>query len=123
MGKRSEGLGQSVKALELVLKTRAFPQLLTVLPIVSVLLAQQDDACLKQRAVELYVLACCYPFVANSPFFKDIAGNYIATVSTTLPPDVAEAAQTRGRALDWWGTAEELLDELRALGWTDSTRT
>jgi hypothetical protein len=33
--------------------------------------------------------------------------------AATLPREVAEAAQARGRALDWWEAAQELLAELR----------
>jgi hypothetical protein len=36
----------------------------------------------------------------------------IAAVAETLPPEVAAAAQERGRARDLWQTAEELLKEL-----------
>jgi hypothetical protein len=34
-------------------------------------------------------------------------------------PEVVPAAQERGPALDWWETAEELLEELRVLGWAE----
>jgi hypothetical protein len=74
----------------------------------------------KERAVELYALAESQPFVANSQLFEDIAGKHVAATAATLPADVVEAAQTRGRARDWWETAEELLAELRALGWAGS---
>ncbi len=91
---------------------RAFPPLLTVLPMISVALAEKDEVGLKERSVELYALAECHPFVANSQLFEDIAGRHIKAATTRLPPDVVESAQERGRALDWWATAEDLLGEL-----------
>jgi hypothetical protein len=69
--------------------------------------------------VELYALAESHPFVANSQLFEDIAGRFIEAAAATLAPDVVAAARERGRALDWWDTAAELLDELPKLGWTD----
>jgi hypothetical protein len=49
--------------------------------------------------------------------FEDVAGKHIAAATADLPPDVAAAAQERGRVLDWWETAERLLVELLEMGW------
>jgi hypothetical protein len=77
------------------------------------------DAGEVERAVELYALAESHPFVAKSQLFEGIAGRCVEAAAAALPPDVVAAARERGRALDWWGTAAELLDELPKLGWRD----
>jgi hypothetical protein len=53
-----------------------------------------------------------YPDVADLHWFEDVAGREIAAAAEALPPEVAAAAQERGRARDLWATAEELLEEL-----------
>ena len=62
-----------------------------------------------ERAVELYALVSRYPFVANSHALQAIAGRDLAAVAATLPPEVAAAAQARGRARDLEATVAELL--------------
>ena len=72
------------------------------------------DAGETQRAVEIHTLAVSQlSHVANSRWFEDVIEPLIAAAAATLSPDVVAAAQERGRALDLWDTAEELLDELR----------
>jgi tetratricopeptide (TPR) repeat protein len=101
------------RALRYAVETRAFNPLITSLPALALLLADEGDAA---RAVELYALASRYPYVANSRWFEDVAGKHIAAVAATLPPDVVAAAQEHGRARDLWETAEELLEELADVG-------
>ena len=84
--------------------------LIDTLPAIALFLAHLGDA---ERAVELYALASSYPYVANSHWYEDLAGQRIAAVAVTLPPAVVQAAQKRGRARDLWATAQELLEDLR----------
>jgi hypothetical protein len=71
--------------------------------------------CMKiEMALEIAALAEQYPFVGNSRWFEDIAGQEIAKVAESLPAEVVTAAQERGRARDLWETASELLTELTA---------
>jgi hypothetical protein len=44
--------------------------------------------------------------------FEDIAWRHIRASTADLPSATIAAAQKRGRALDWWETAEALLKEL-----------
>ena len=88
-----------------------------LLPAIALLLANRGE---KERAVELYALASGYPHVANSRWFEDVAGRQVAVVASTLPPEVAAAAQERGRARDLWQTAEELLTELESAKWSEN---
>jgi DNA-binding SARP family transcriptional activator/predicted ATPase len=67
-----------------------------------------------ERAVELYALASRYPFVANSRWFADVAGNNIRAAAATLPELVVTAARDRGQSRDLHATVAELLGELRS---------
>jgi tetratricopeptide (TPR) repeat protein len=99
------------EALQVILEKEIIELFWYSLPIASLLLADQDE---KAQAIELYNFALQNPFVANSRWFEDIAGRHIAAIAATLPPEVVEAAQARGRARDLWETASELLAELEA---------
>jgi tetratricopeptide (TPR) repeat protein len=112
LGDRSEAQQDLVQALRMVAEIQAFIPLLFLLPIISLLLADETDISRKERAVEVYALCSTHPFVANSSLLADIAGRHVAAVAATLPPEVVEAAQSRGRKLEWWATAADLLDEL-----------
>jgi tetratricopeptide (TPR) repeat protein len=109
------GLGHTLQArqylteaLRIATEVGAAYPLWETLPAAALLLADQGEL---ERAVELYALASCYPLVANSRWFEDVAGQYIAVVAATLPPEVVAAAQERGQARDLWEMARELLVE------------
>jgi predicted ATPase len=99
------------EALRICTEMVAVFPLLCVLPAAALLLAEQGKS---ERAVEVYTLASRYPYVANSRWFEDVVGKHITAAAADLPSGVVSAAQERGRALDWWETAEALLNEL---GW------
>jgi tetratricopeptide (TPR) repeat protein len=82
---------------------------LLALPAAALLFASLGQA---ERAVELYALASRYGVVANSRMWEDVAGREIAALAETLPPEVAAAAQERGRGRELWTTVEELLHAL-----------
>jgi tetratricopeptide (TPR) repeat protein len=92
-----------------------FLPLIHALPGIALLFTDQGEV---ERAVELYALAATQGIVANSKWFDDIAGDEIASAAAELPAEVAEAAKARGRALDLWDTAKELMEELGELGWS-----
>jgi tetratricopeptide (TPR) repeat protein len=97
-------------ALELALESGMVPPLLWALPAMALLLASGGQI---ERAVELYALASRYPFVANSRWFEDVAGNQIAAQAATLPETAVTAAKERGLERDLHATVAELLAELR----------
>ena len=66
------------------------------------------------RAIEIWALAKCQPYVANSKWFEDVAGRELDDLAASLPPEVAEAARERGRGLELWQAAAALLAELEA---------
>jgi predicted ATPase/DNA-binding SARP family transcriptional activator len=130
LGLAAHGLGNRIQAqqhlfeaLQIVVEIRAFIPLLHLMPVIPVVLADEEKRSLKARAVELYALAETHPFVATAQLFDDIAGRHIRAVPDTLGANETEAARTRGRALDWWGAAEALLAELRELGWGEGEAT
>jgi len=117
LGRHGEAQQELHVALQTCVEIRAFLPLMHLMPIIPVLLADAGDVVLKERAVELYALAQCIPFVANSQLFEDIAGQHIRASSADLAPEVVAATRQRGRGLDLWETAAELLEELTELGW------
>lgn len=96
------------EALQTTLRSQNHRLFVNILPPSALLLADQKAP---ERAVELYALALRHPFVANSRWFEEVAGRYIAAVAATLPPHVVVAAQARGQARALEATVIELLAE------------
>ncbi|MDF1514468.1 MAG: hypothetical protein P1S60_11720 [Anaerolineae bacterium] len=65
-----------------------------------------------ERALELYGVSCQNPHIRNSRWYEDVFGKHIKKAAEALPAEVVEAALNRGRVLDLWETAENLLEEL-----------
>ncbi|MDF1512997.1 MAG: hypothetical protein P1S60_04220 [Anaerolineae bacterium] len=97
------------RALENVITSESKPRLLWLLPAISLHLSALGQM---EYAIEIYTLALTFPFIANSRWFYDVAGRRIEKAAESLPPDVVAAAKARGRELDLWETAKELLVEL-----------
>jgi len=97
------------EALGMVANSGNFFALVGSLPLAALLSADRGEI---ERAVELYALARCYPHVANSCWYEEVAGRRIAAAAEILPPEVVTAAQDRGQARDAMATAVELLAEL-----------
>jgi hypothetical protein len=81
-----------------------------VLPFAARLLAEQGEA---KPAVEAYAFASRCPYITNSHWYQDLVGRHMEGIIAALPPEVAAAAQARGRARDPWATVQELLAELK----------
>jgi hypothetical protein len=108
LGRLEQARPHFCEGLRSLVESRHFFAALGVLGI-ALLYARREECA---RAVELYALASCYPFVPNSRLAEDIVGRHIAAVATTLPPETVAAARERGRTRDLWATMEELLEEL-----------
>ena len=65
-----------------------------------------------EQAVELYALAKRYPNLANCGWVEILAGRHITAAAAILRPELAAAAEARGKDRDLWATAAELLAEL-----------
>ncbi|MDX1615997.1 MAG: hypothetical protein R3300_16915, partial [Candidatus Promineifilaceae bacterium] len=86
-----------------------YPELaLRWLPLAALFAADDDRP---ERSVELYSLARHIGYI-KSGFWRDLAGRELDEVRAALRPEVAAAAEERGRALDVQETAEMLLFEL-----------
>lgn len=109
VGQFSRARQHVLEALQVAVEIQALVVLLNALPVAALLLADRGE---RERAVELYALASCLPWVANSQWFEDVVGKHIAAVAAALPPEEVTAAESRGRACDMWETAAELLAEL-----------
>jgi tetratricopeptide (TPR) repeat protein len=114
VGKVGESQNQALEALGIAVEYRTILPLLLGLTLVALLLLEEEDV---KRSLELYAMALEEPKVANSVWWHDAVGSHIDAAAAALPPEIVEAAQSRGRSLDFWQTGAELLDELPARGW------
>jgi tetratricopeptide (TPR) repeat protein len=99
-----------VEALQTWTDIGAFFPLIYALPAAALLLVDHGAHGL---AIETYALASRYGFVANSCWFKDVAGRHIAAAAAVLPPDAIAAAQKHGRVRDSGVLVAELLEVLQ----------
>lgn len=113
LGNRQLAIRSIVKALKVALAGNPVKPMRFELPAMALLLLDDGETA---RAVELYAAAQQSPYIANSVWFDTIAGKEIAQAAASLPPDVAAAAEARGRERDLLATAEALLAELASEG-------
>lgn len=109
LDRRVEAWQHLTSALDSACKRQQFNELMAALAGIALLLADEGET---KRAIELYALASRYPFVANSHWFEDVVGQHIGAVGATLPPQIAAAAQERGRSRELEATVGELSAEL-----------
>jgi tetratricopeptide (TPR) repeat protein len=109
LGQVTQAKAHLHRALRIATDIQSFSGLLFTLSGITLLLASLGQ---EERAIELYGLASRHPAVANSRWFADVVGQPIAAVAAELPPDVAAAAEERGRARDMEATMMKLLVEL-----------
>lgn len=116
LGYAARGLGKPAVAhqhfitvLEWAVAHRGAVPLFFGLAGIALLLADEGKV---ERAVELYAHLADLPSVATSQSRWDLAGKQIADRAATLPPAVAAAAHTRGKAGDVWAAAAALLLEV-----------
>jgi tetratricopeptide (TPR) repeat protein len=112
LSNRVEAEQHLLDALKIVVEIRAFIPLLHLMPIITLILAEEENVAAKERAVELHAMSLKQPFLAQAQLFEDIAWRQARAATAVLPSELVEAAQARGLALDWWETAEALLVEL-----------
>lgn len=96
-----------IEGLAYALKLKDFMQLMVALPGAALYLARTNQV---ERAVEVWSMVQCPPFVANSQWHEDVIGQEITVVN--LPPDIVAKARKQGQSQDLWATAEQLLAEL-----------
>jgi predicted ATPase/transcriptional regulator with XRE-family HTH domain len=108
LGNIEQAQQQLIEALTGALKTRTVRGSVHAVLLGAILLAARNK---HVKAVEVYALANCFPFVANSRWCADVAGPPLGAVMDTLSPTAIAAAQKQGQARNLWKTAEMLLAE------------
>ena len=117
LGNTTEAQYCILKSLQIAGEIRSGLPIGRVLAVVALLMADEGEA---ERAVELYsLLTKQNPWVASSRWFYDIVGRFIESAATSLPAEVAAAAQGRGRSLDLWQAVDDLQRDLHELGWSE----
>lgn len=109
LGDRRRARDCAVEALRLAIEQHNLTTLMMVTPNCIPLLIEQGQGL---RAAEIYGID------SESPLWQDSAGvsayraSLLRSISAALPPEEVSAALERGRQLDRWETARELLHEL-----------
>lgn len=109
LGNAPEARQHLTEALRIAVEAGSPTFLLPSLVAAAAYLADQGEP---ERAVEVYSLTSCHPWVRNWAWLEDIAGSNVTAAASTLPPHTVKAARARGRVLDPLATASELLSEL-----------
>ena len=117
LGNTTEARHCALKSLQIGSEIRSVLQISWVLEVIAALLADEGEA---ERAVELdSLLTKQLPMVASSRWYYDVAGRFVESAATSLPAEVAAAAQARGRSLVLWQAVDDLLRVLHELGWSE----
>jgi tetratricopeptide (TPR) repeat protein len=114
MGDRQQARQHAVAALHAALPARVWRATREALCVIALLLA---DSGAPERSAELSALAESEYKAWDNSWSQDIRLRELAAIVAALPPEIAQAAQERGRARDLWATARDLLAELEAAGW------
>lgn len=96
-------------ALRSGIECRSISPIIYCLPAAALLAADKGHS---ERAVELYGLAQQFGHITNSRWFEAIACRELEGVMASMPLEAASDAVARGRGMDLWATAEEVLREL-----------
>ena len=110
-GSEKEASPALAAELRLTLASRAFPALMLALPLGALLLADRGEV---ERATEIYTRVWQEPFAHNSVWLREVAGQELEEIAARLPAAARDKAEKRGRALDLWETAADLLEALAA---------
>jgi len=110
---RAQGDGKLARdyllsALRLGAERRSIGPVMNCLPLAALLAADDNHT---ERAVEIYGLAQEFGYITNSRWFDEVACRELDKVLASLPPEIASLAEARGRELDIWDTANDLLEE------------
>jgi tetratricopeptide (TPR) repeat protein len=103
----------AVAALQISLSAHIWISTLNSLWTIALLIADAEAA---ERSAELYALIQ-RELTGDDQWLEDVVLRELAAIVAALPPEIAAAAQERGRASDLWATARELLADLEASGW------
>jgi predicted ATPase/DNA-binding CsgD family transcriptional regulator len=110
LGQTRKAQGHLLQTLEPASDSKHFFNAIQTIPAAALLAVGLDDV---KWAVELYAMACRYPYIGKSHWYDAVAWKEISQAALSLPADVIKAAQARGNSLDFWDTTEQLTTELR----------
>jgi predicted ATPase len=96
------------RSLQIGHEIGAYEPLVFGLPVVALLLVDENQI---ERAVEIYSQAESHPIVGRSHWWRDVVGHEIDHAGSSLSSSVLEAAKARGKSLNLWEIADDLLDE------------
>jgi len=108
LGKRSLARQHLITELTEALETLAHARVKVALLGFALLHADEGKV---EEAIRLHALVNRYPYISNSRWFADIAGDHLIAVAAELPATAAEEIQEQGRNLDLWETARSLIIE------------
>jgi hypothetical protein len=111
LGHRTKAQQYVSQALEIGAETKDLGSLVYALPVMALLLADQGE---KEKAAALYARVAQHPYVSNSQWFQDVAGQQI-TKTGRLPPHSVVAAQGQASQAGLWPGLEEFLGALGQL--------
>ncbi len=114
LGAPAQAAAHLRRALKIAERTGAAPLALDALIVLAQLVSSGESTRIEQT-IEFLALATTHPAARHATRAR--AARLLDAVITTPPPEVAQAAQARGQALDLWATAGELLVELEAARW------
>ena len=109
MGQTTRVWQYACQGLELAIRAHVYHTAAMIILVIAALLVDEGEV---ERAIELHTLATRYPLIKSSPWFHNMAGQYVDAAATNLPSQVVAAARGRGQQRDLFSTAEELLEEL-----------
>ena len=108
-GRTADARSHLVEALQFSLRLRDHICLLVTLPGVALYLGQVGQV---ERAAEIWALAQAQPHIANSRWYADVLGHRVEAMIGNRAAQAGRVARDRGRALDVWGVAQALGNEL-----------
>jgi DNA-binding SARP family transcriptional activator/predicted ATPase len=98
------------EALRIAVETKSRFTLLTLCAALVVLLLYAGKV---ELALQAYISARLIPMIANSRWFDDIAGSELLAKSELLSPEARQAAEQRGRGMDFIDLAAAVLAEMQ----------
>ena len=114
LGKIRESQSSIFKAVQKTTNIGAFYPLILASSAMALHLLLEGE---NERGIELYSLVSRYQDVSGSRWFEDAVGQQIEAAAAHLPEESVTASKKRGRSLDLWQTAVDLLEELAERGW------
>lgn len=114
LGNYTEAKERLLASLQLAVSAHAYLPLIEGLPAIALALAHSEPPQVEQAA-EIYGLLLSQPYYANSHLFHDMSGRCLREINESLPPDQTQAAMERGKQMEIWAAAAELLESLQGI--------